>query len=125
MQLGHLLTARDSFQRLSTLKMPPQTAYRLLKYLRLVEVENAVIEQQRVKLLRAAAGVPEGDVQLTPGSPEHARFIADYADSLETESDLKPCELAFDGLLSALDAEKGNSLSAADLAALEPFFNHS
>jgi len=123
MKLGQIVMARESFQRLSTLRMPPQTAYRLLKYLKLVTAESEVIERQRINLLRDVSGTKDGeDVNLAPGTPEHTRFLVEYSAALETESDLKPFDMMMDALLATLEAEKGNVLSAADLAAVEPFF---
>lgn len=122
MKLGEIVTARESFQRLSTLKMPPQMAYRLLKYLKTVTTEIEVIEKQRVGLLRDISGIADGDVKLEPGTPEHMRFLVEYTAALDTDSDLKPAPLKFEDLLAALDGRDGNILSAADLAAIEPFF---
>jgi Fe-S-cluster containining protein len=122
MKLAEIVMAQEALQRLSALKMPPQAAYRLLKYLKLVDVERAVCEQQRVKLVLSAAGVTEGIVNLEPGTPAHAQFIAEYGKVLETESDLKPFDMKMAELLALLDAAKGNVLSASDLGALEPFF---
>jgi len=123
MKLGQIVMARESFQRLSTLKMPPQTAYRLLKYLKLVTAESEVIEKQRINLIRDVSGTKDGeDVNLAPGTQEHARFLSEYIATLETESDLKPLDMKLDDLLAALAAEQGNVLSAADLGQLEAFF---
>jgi len=123
MNLGMIYQARESFLRFASLKMPPQMAYRLLKYLKLVDAEQAVLEQQRVKLIHDVSGTVDGEnVNLAPGTPEHGRFLAQFNELLRTESDLKPFTIKMDEILAALEAEKGNVLCAADLGALEPFF---
>ena len=123
MKLGSVYVAHETFKRLAGLKMPPKVAYRLLKFVRKFDAEYEVVEQQRVKLLRDAAKAKEGqDVTLKAGTPEYSEFIAGFNGVLETDSDLELCPIKMNDLLSALDAEQGNVLSAQDLAAVEGFF---
>jgi len=122
MKLGNVFTSREAWQRLTALRMPPKTAYRLLKYSKTVDAEMAVVEQERVKLLREASGIEQGEICIEPGTPEHAAFVGKFTSWLETDSDLKPLEMKMDELIGALESEQGNVLSAADLGALEPFF---
>jgi len=123
MKLGHIVMAQESLQRLAALRMPPQAAYRLLKYLKLVNIEQEVIEKQRVKLIHEVSGTKDGDnVNLAPGTPEHAQYLTKYGATLEAESDLKPFDMKMEELLVVLDGEKGNVLSAADIGTLELFF---
>lgn len=123
MKLVNIFIARDAWQRLAALKLPAHTAYRLLKYVKQVSAESEVIEQQRVKLLRDAAGVKEGEeVNLQPGTPEYTQFVAEFGKVLDTDSDLKPFNMTLMGLLDLIGKEQGNALSAQDLGQLEPFF---
>ena len=122
MKLGAILLARESFPRLASLRLPPQSAYRLLKYLKLVAAESEVIEQQRVALLRSVSGISQGDVALQPGTPEHTAFLNEFDALLGTDSDLKPFGMTMDAMIAAVAADQGNVLSAADLNQLEPFF---
>ena len=123
MKLLNVYQARDAWQRLSALRMPPHTAYRLLKYLKRVVAESEVIEQQRVRLVREAAGVKEGeDANLAPGTPGYIQFVTDFGKVLDTESDLKLFDMTLAGLLDLLGKEQGNVLSAQDLGQLEAFF---
>jgi hypothetical protein len=124
MNLFALHVSRDAWNRLTALKLPAQTAYRLLKYSRQVSAELELIEQQRNKLIRDCAGAkPDETVSLTPGSPEYAEFVEKFSSILETESDLKPADMKFEDLLGSMNGEKGNTLSTNDLAVLEPFFS--
>lgn len=108
---------------MASLKKPPKVAYRLLKYGNKLQAEYDIIEKQRVKLVYEAAGVPEGsDASINPGSPEHNKFVVGFNEFLFNDSDLEVVGLSMDELIDALDAEKGNVLSEADLALLEPFF---
>jgi len=102
--------------------MPPKTAYTVLKFTRKVESEYALIEKQRVKLLRDVTGIKEGDIKLTPGDPEHQKFIEGFNEILNTESDLEPCSIKLCALIDSLNAEQSNVLSARDIAVLETFF---
>ncbi len=123
MKLVNIFVARDAWQRLAGLKLPAHTAYRLLKYIKRLTVENEVIEQQRVKLVYDAAGVKEGeDASLRPGTPQHVQFATKFGEVLDTDSDLKPFDMTLPSLLDLLGKEQGNVLSAQDLAQLEPFF---
>jgi len=122
MKLGNVFTSREAWQRLTALRMPPKTAYRLLKYSKMVDAEMAVVEQERVKLLREASGIEQGDIRMEPGTPSFLAFVEKFNPWLATDSDLKPLEMKMDELIGALESEQGNVLSAADLGALEPFF---
>jgi hypothetical protein len=122
LRLVNIQSAGAAWQRLAALKLPSHTAYGLLKYLRKVEAEAGIIETQRVKLIREAAGKPEGDVSLNPGTPEHATFSTEFGKMLATECDLAPFDMTLDGLMDLAGKEQGNLLSASDLAQLEPFF---
>jgi hypothetical protein len=126
MKLVGIFVSREAWQRLAGLKLPPHTAYRLLKYVKQLGSENEVIEQQRIKMIREIAGVGEGEnVSLEPGTPQHAQFATEFGKVLDTESDLKPFSMTIPGLLDLLGKEQGNVLSAQDLAQLEPFFEES
>ena len=123
MRLAEIFIAREAWQRLTGLKLPPHTAYRLLKYVKQVTAEYDVIEQQRGTLLREAAGVKEGeDASVTPNTPAYTQFVRDFGAVLETDSDLKPFELTVPALLDLLGKEQSNVLSVQDLGQLEPFF---
>ena len=123
MTLAVMFSSREAWARLAALRMPPHTAYRVLKYAKLVQAEYDVIEQQRGKLIREAAGAKEGeDVSLKSGTPEYAAFVSEFVAMLETDSDLKPCDMKLAALLDVLGKDQGNTLSAQDLGQLEPFF---
>lgn len=123
MKLGEIVQARESFKRLSVLKMPPQTAYHLLKYLKLVTAESEIVEKQRTYLVYRISGKTEGEpVKLEPNSPEMAEFLVEYSKVLNTDSELKPFDMTLTTLLDILGDGKDNALSASDLAAIEPFF---
>jgi len=122
MKLANVLMARDAWKRLAGLKLPPATAYRLLKYAKLVTAELELIEQQRVKLICEIAGVKEGEnATIEPGTPKHTEFVIRYTAALDVETDLKQCDMKMDDLLATLMSES-NTLSVEDLGNLEPFF---
>lgn len=121
MKLADVYQAGEAWAQLSTLKIPPMTAYRLMKYAKTVGAEGDLIEQQRVKLIREAAGVTEGEVRLEPGTDQHKQFVEEFNTFLLGDSDLKAMDMSLDSLVSLL-AKDGNMLSVQHLANLEPFF---
>lgn len=124
MKLVGVWNAKESWSRLAMLRLPPRTSYRILKYLDVFDAEYALIDKERTNLIHQAVG-SEGDgfVQLTPGSPEHMTFVRSFTAFLETESAIQSSDMKFDELLAVLESHKDNTVSAADLAALEPFFS--
>ena len=51
MKLGEVFGAMNSWRALAAVKMQPQMAYRVLKYVKLVSAEYEIIEKQRVALI--------------------------------------------------------------------------
>lgn len=123
MKLVAVWNAREAFERLSALRKPPKLAYRLMKYERKFCAEVDTCETHRLKCVYEVSGAEPGTpVNLEPGTPEFAAFLAKFNEFLQNESDLEPVGVSMDVLIDALDAEKGNVLSENDLALLEPFF---
>jgi len=123
MQLAEIFSAREAWARLTQLRIPPQKAYKLLKYVKLVGAEADVVEQQRIALIQKVSGAKPGDnVSLERGTPEHRDFVVQFGAVLATETDLKPIEMTLEDLLGSLGADQANVLSVEDMARLEPFF---
>ena len=127
MLLVQVFNSREAFSRLSVLKKPPKLAYRLMKYAHKFDAEAAVCENQRAKIVCEIAGVEAGSaeaaaVMFLPGSKEYDTWLARFNEFLQTESVIEPVGVSMDALIDGLDAEQGNVLSEADLAAMEPFF---
>ena len=110
-------------QAIANVNLSPKTAYSLLRYTRLFDAEFELVEKKRVGLLKAAAGSQgEKSISLEQGTPEFGKFLQDFVDFLATESELKPCPLPLVALLDEMGTDPANTLSAQDLAVLEPFF---
>ena len=123
MKLANVYMARAAMNQLVQAKLSPKVAYRVLKFTRKFDVEFAIIEGQRSKLIRDISGTKEGEnASIENGTPEMAEFFKKFAPILGTDCDLELCPLKFDALMDALDSEEGNVLSAQDLALLEPLF---
>ena len=123
MKLANVYMARAAMNQLVQAKLSPKVAYRVLKFTRKFDVEFAIIEGQRSKLIRDISGTKEGEnASIENGTPEMAEFFKKFAPILDTDCDLELCPLKFDALMDALDSEEGNVLSAQDLALLEPLF---
>lgn len=123
MLLGEVFQAMNSWRALAVVKMQPQMAYKVLKYVRLVSAEWEIIEKQRVALIYEVSGAVEGrDVKLEPDSEEFAEYVKKFNEVLQTESDLKEFRGSLDGVMAAVRDDDGNVLSVSDLATLEGFF---
>jgi hypothetical protein len=137
MKLAQIFVARETWKAFAGLKMPPHTAYRLLKYVKRMDSEFELIESQRQKLIKelleqkqarlTAEGIEiaEDDKNiLKPADPEYMKFAGPegFGGVLETESDLKPFSMTLSAMLDLAGKEAGNVLSAQDLGLLEPFF---
>lgn len=122
MTLLSVFISRDAWVKLLELRMPPKQAYDLLKYGKRVYAEYELVEQQRNAIIRAIAGVgANAPASLTPGTPEHDRFMQESMETMAVESDLKPCNLTMGALLEILERNPGNALSPKHLEMLEPF----
>jgi hypothetical protein len=123
MKLANVFGGNAAVGRLATAKLPPKVAYRVLKFARKFEAEFAIVEKQRIALLRDATGAKENEeISLKPDDPKFAEFVEKFNEVLGMDSDLEVCPLKFDTLIDSLDLEDDNVLSAQDLAVLEPFF---
>lgn len=124
MKLVTIWNARNAFNVLAQLKKPPKLAYRLMKYGQQFAVEFDACEAYRIKCVYETASVAPGtpNVNLLPGTPEFDAFLAKFNEFLGNEADLEPVGIGMDALIEALDSERGNVLSEAELALLTPFF---
>lgn len=122
MTLGQIFQSTSAWQKLSAINMKAALAYKILKYVKAVGEELAIVEKQRVSLVHEAAGTKPGeDVSLEPGTSEFQEYAEKFGAVLATESDLEPIGLVLAQIVDAVD-EKDESLSVKDLAMLEPFF---
>ena len=113
----------SSWQAVSGLKKSPGLAYKLLKYGDKLGREYAVIEKHRNELIYECSGAEPGkEVRIEPGTPEYAKFMADYMEFLNKDSDLDPTGVTMDALIADLEKKDGNMLSEVDLMLVAPFF---
>lgn len=122
MILGQIFQSKQSWQKLSSMKMRPQVAYKILRYTRRVDEEFALIEKQREAALRRAAGVEEGNVSLEPDTPEFIEFAKEFNEVLMTESDMPKFGRKLSYVLESVAEGQDDVLTISDLAMLEPFF---
>lgn len=126
MKLGHIYQSIQAWQTLSALKMEPQTAYRILKYAKLVSVEYDIAEKQRVALIREITGTADGvDATIEPGTDQFADYVARFNEILATDSDLVNYNGSLFDVLAAIGKNQTNELSVQDLGKLEIFFKQS
>lgn len=123
MKLSNVVAANAVWRKLLQWRVKPALAYALLKYSRLLEAEFGIVETTRVALIRELTHTKDGEeVTLQPDTTEFKEYVKRFSAILDVDSELKPSELKFDALLSALADDQTNILSAVDLGVLEPFF---
>jgi len=123
MKLANVFTAQGSMARLAGLKMAPKIAYQVLKFSRKFEAECAIIENQRVALIKDLSGAKEGEnVSIKPKTPEYIEFVMRFNEVLSVDSELALCPVEIGALLDSIDESGGNTLSVQDIALLELFF---
>jgi len=123
MKLSDVFIAQAAMGRLAILNMVPKVAYAVLKFAQKFDAEFAIVETQRLALIREIAGVKDGeDASLEQGSPGFDKFVVKFKEVLEVDSGLAPCPLKMDALLDAIEDVEGNTLSVQDIAMLEALF---
>ena len=123
MKLADVFNSMQSWRTLSTAKMSPAVAYKILKYVKQVMDEHEVVEKQRVALIYEVSGAKEGEsVKIEPNTEQFVEYVTRFNEVLNTESDLPQCELSFGEIIEAVSKHDENALSTADLMVLEPFF---
>jgi len=124
MNLLEIWNAKDAFDRLCALKMPPKLAYDVIKYGHKFMVEYHKCELEKNTCIYAVAGVPPGtpDVRIEPDTDAHAAFVAMFRDAMSKPAELEPLRVSMDALIEGLTVREGNALSGEDIVALMPFF---
>ena len=123
MRLGEIFSAIGAWRALAAVKMQPQVAYKVLKYVRLVTAEYDIVEAQRVELIHEITGTEPGqEAKIEPGSPELVTYIEKLNEILSLESDLARFDGSLDDVMVAVRDSEDNLLSVSDLATLEGFF---
>jgi len=122
MLLGQIFQSIEAWRKLSSVNMKPSIAYAILKYTKLVFDEHAIVEKQRVALLREVTGTKDGEIaKIEPDSPKFGEFVTKLNEIMSQESSLEEIDLDLSQVVVALDG-KDDALSVSDLAMLEPFF---
>ena len=123
MLLGQIYQSTEAWRKLSSVAMHPMTAYKVLKYTKLVEAEWAVAEKQRVALIREITATKEGqDAKIEPNSPEFTTYVEKVNEVMAVKSTLKLIKgVSLEDVLKSV-GDKSDVLTIRDLALLEPFF---
>ena len=122
MTLGQIFQSISAWQKLAAINMNAGVAYKILKYMKLVTDEHAIVEKQRVALIHEITGTKDGeDAKIEPDTYMFGEYVTNFNAVLAIESDLKSLDVDFMRVVNVLD-EKDESLSVQDLAMLEPFF---
>ncbi len=120
--LGRIFQSIESWKKLSSVNLKPKIAYKILKYMKLVNDEYEIAEKQRVSLVREITNTTDGqDAKIEPGSSELVEYVGRFNEIMAQESSLEQVDLKFEEVIDALDG-KDDVLSIADLANLELFF---
>jgi hypothetical protein len=119
MQLGHIFLGMEALKKLSNLPMEPKVAYKILKYIKLVQNEFEIIERQRVSLVHELTGTePGSNATIELNTVEHLAYVTRFGQFLENESDLSKLDMPFDLLLESIKSP----FTVNELSLLEVFF---
>ncbi len=122
MLLGQVFKGNNIWKKLTTISMEPLVAYKILKYIKLVEAEFVIADNQRVVLLRKITGTKEGEnAQIKPNTSEFTEYVAKFNEILSVECALEKFDLTLETVLTSIK-EEGYTLTVQDLILLEPFF---
>lgn len=123
MKLVSVFSANQAFGKLSQMRLSPKIAYAILKYVRKVAAEYEIIEKCRVDLIHELTNTnADESANIEPGTKEHSEYCERFSAILETESDLKVCDIKLDDVIESLSGDSINALTAQEIGALEPFF---
>ncbi len=122
MKLSAIFASKEKWSKVTALSVKPSDAYKILKYIKLVNCELELIESQRVTLLRRITGTEDGvDVTIENGTPEFNEYCKKFSEVLNVESELGQINMEMQEFLDSItNPEK--ILSVGDLLVLEPFF---
>jgi len=122
MLLRQVFESFDVWNKLATVLMEPSVAYGMLKYIKLVKAEYAIVDDQRVALFHKITNTKDdGNAQIKPDTPERVEYVAGFDEILSVECTLEKFDLTLETVLAAI-REKDWNLTVQDSALLEPFF---
>lgn len=122
MLLGQIFQSIESWRKLSSLCITPKTAYKILKYTKLVGAEHEIAEKQRVALIHEITGTKDGeDAKIEPESSEFVEYVKRFNEIMLQEVDLPKIDLKMDDIIEAIP-DNNDTLTVSDFAMLEPFF---
>ncbi len=122
MKLSAIFASREKWSKVTALSIKPSDAYKILKYIKLVNCELELIESQRVALLHRITDTEEGvDVTIENGTPEFDEYVKEFTEVLDVESDLEQVDMEMQEFLDSITSPD-EILSVGDLLVLEPFF---
>lgn len=117
MKLSQILQSISAWNTLSAASLKPSLAYKILKYVQLVQAENDIVTKQRDKLIKELSN----NGVLKQNSDEGRQFAEKYGEVLETESTLDKFDGTLQEVVDDLEAY-GGTFTVRDLANLELFF---
>jgi hypothetical protein len=123
MNCGQVYQSIAAWGKLASFPLTPRVALKVLRYVKLVEDEHAVIEKQRNVLIRDITKTEEGaDVSIKEGTAEYSEFVVRFGELLLQESELPVFDESLDYVLEAV-ASEDCALTVTELSQLESFFS--
>lgn len=121
MTLGNVYFAYAAWQELAKLQYSPKVAYALLKYVKRLAEEHAIVEQQRIALIHEITKTEAGaQASIQLNTPEYTEYATKFGEVLATDCDLEKFSMSMDELLESI-ADSDSALSAQQLSLVEPF----
>lgn len=123
--LKDIYEAREAWPRFVGLRFRPRLAYDILQYSRKVEAELTDILAVYNRMIRAAAGVGDdvASVQLDIASDQGKKFLEEWTEFLNGESQLNPSAIKRAVVVDAAESQKNNEITPYDMACVDIFFS--
>lgn len=123
MKLKDVWEARNAFVRFINLDILPGVAYELFPHAKPIRTELEWIDENRIKIVRRAAGIEgNGIVLLDPESDAAKAADAEFEKFLDVESKLPLIPMKLDDIMKVVKAGEHNSIKPAELMLVEQFF---
>ena len=117
-----IFESKNAWSGMLQQKLNIKTSFKLMKYVKLVEAEIALINEQKDRLVKEKYGV-KGEDEKNFMIPQDK--IQDFANELNEllleESDLPQIDITMEKFIDAISNES-NTIKTIDILLLEPFF---
>jgi len=123
MKIKEIIEAKDAWLDLINQKFSIRLSYKLSKYIKLIESELKVIEEEKSKLVKEKYGVKGENEEWSIPQEKIKDFYDELNEFFESDSDVEEFDMSMDDLISELEKNDDNVINIVNIVKLEPFFS--